>query len=229
MRLDLSGDWVYVDNLSTATLKVEGQSDVTLPECVLDEPYTLRELEPTGAAVLRHGTVFVWPRQFSSAPPIGSTVVDNEDTYWTVWKLVRKQHIEYWEPFCLNLSIVTADENTATVLRAVYGKGAANEAVAQWRGLWSGLCEAQDEDTVAARFQPSEEQARLEFGGESSREVYRVYFKDPVPIDLAGGEYRLVDSDGNRFRVMKYFQENRIDRLPVAIAERITEGREYHG
>ena len=60
---------------------------------------------------------------------------------------------------------------------------------------------------MAARFQPSEEQARLAFGADSSREIYRVYFESPVPIDLAGGEYRLVDSDGNRFRVLQYFQE----------------------
>jgi len=38
-----------------------------------------------------------------------------------------------------------------------------------------------------------------------------------------------VDSDGKRYRVTKYYNEERIDRLPVAICTGITEGAEFWG
>lgn len=230
MDLDISGDWKYVDNLRSATLRVTGSGDVALASCTLAEPYTLRELDPTAGQVLRQGTVFLWPRSFSSAPPIASIIVDEDDVYWTVWKLLRMHDVEMWHAFCLNLSIITAAVNVATVLKATYGKGRANEASAVWEGFWSGVAGGDDTDDVPARFQPSEETARLEFGASSSREAYMVYFDaDTAPDDLAGGEYRLIDSDGNRYRVMRYHKENQIAALPVAIAERITHGSEFHG
>jgi hypothetical protein len=226
--LDISHDFMRVmDFLDSATLKVSGSADVWLPNCVATEPVQFKELDPTGAQVIRMGTKFVWPTSFSSQPPLGSVVVDEDGVYWTVWKGLHRQHVETREVWCLNLSIVTAAANNATVLKAVYTKGWANEAKATWYGLWSGVEGGNANDTVAARFQPSEETAKLEFGGEFAETAYRVYFESPVPVDAAGGEYRLVDSEGYRYRVVKYYNEGRIDRLPVAVAIRITEGAEY--
>lgn len=225
--MDFSHDLetVFRDLHVSCTLKLDA-GDLALNKVVV-VPYTIRELEPTGAAVLRKGTLFCWSKSRTPEPPIGSIILDTTGTYWTVYRLVNKQHIENYDAFCLNLNIVTATANVATILKGSYGKGRAGEAKAVWKGLWSGKTTPTSEDTVEARFQPSEETARLEFGAESSLEVYRVYFESPVPIDLAGGEYRLVDSEGFRYRVVKYFNENRIDRLPVAIATRITDGKEY--
>jgi hypothetical protein len=225
--IDLSEDLLLVDNLDSATLKVEGAEDVSLDKCVVSEPYEYKELEPTGAQVLRSGILFVWPKHLNDQPPLGSVVVDEAGAYWTIWRLTYKQHVETWEAFCLNLSIVKGDRNAATILIASYGKGGANEAQATWRGLYSGKTTPTSDDTIPARFQPSEETALLEFGSEFTKEVYRVYFEVPAPINTAGGEYRLVDSDGYRYRVVRYFNEERIDKLPVAIAVRITEGAEY--
>lgn len=227
ITLNIAGDFEDVcgDFHASVVLRV-GNVDVTLPK-TLNTPYTIRELEPTGAQVLRKGTLFAWSRSRSTEPPVGSIIMDPYGTYWTIYRLENVQHVETYEAFCLNLNIVTAAVNAATVLKGSYVKGRAGEAKAVWKGLWSGATTPTSQDTVEARFQPSEETARLEFGAESSLEVYRVYFESPVPMDLAGGEYRLVDSQGFRYRVVKYFNENRIDRLPVAIATRITDGKEY--
>ena len=229
IKLDVSNDFEEVCNdfMETVTLKVTGSSDCILVN-TLSEPQEIKELEPTGAKVTRNGTLFVWSKKRSSKPPLGSQIVDHDGTYWTIWKLVDKQHVECWEAFCLNLNIVTATENVATVLVGSYVKGRANEAKVAWKGYWSGVANGNATDTVKARFQPSEETARLEFGSESSYDVFRVYFDPTKPMDLAGGEYRLVDSAGYRYRVIRYYQEERIDRLPVAIAVKITEGKEFY-
>ena len=227
MKIDISQDWALVDNLFSVTLKVAGSSDAYIPNCVLDEPTTIREMEPSGAQVLRQGTVFIWPKKFSVQPPIGSIVVDDEGTYWTVWKCIKKRALDMYEPFCLNLNIVTAATNKATLLRATYIKGGANEAVAVWHGYNSGQTTPTDADKVTARFQPSEETAKLEFGADNSQEMYRVYFSNPPAIELAGGEFRLLNSDGHSFRVLKYYCEGRIDKLAVAVCEKITEGETW--
>ena len=227
LALDISGDFENVCNdfHEAVTLRVDSV-DLRLSN-VLTEPHEIKELEPAGAQVTRNGTIFVWSKKRSIKPPLGSIIIDHEGVYWTIWKLADKQHVETYEAFALNLNIVTAAANTATVLKAEYTKGDANEAKADWYGLWSNSLGGIAADTVAARFQPSEETSKLEFGGEWSQQTYRVFFLSPVPIEATGGAYRLVDSSGQRFRVMKYYQESRIDRLPVAICVKITEGEEY--
>jgi hypothetical protein len=229
VSFDPSGDFESVCNdfHEQITLRVSGE-DTTL-SMAMSEPYTVHELEPSGAQVLRSGTLFVWSKSRSSQPPIGETIIDAEGTYWTIWKLTNKQHIETWEAFCLNLNILTADTNQAVVLKGAYGKGCANEAKVTWNGLWSGVEGGNSEDVAEAHFQPSEETAKLMFGAEVSAEIYRVYFEEPLPEELAGGEYRLVDPDGSVYSVLKYYNEGRIDRFPVAICRRITEGAGYHG
>jgi hypothetical protein len=228
MVLDISGDWAFVDHLESVTLKIDGSDDAYIGSCVISHPRTVRELEPTGAQVLREGTVFEWPMAKSTKPPIGSVVVDEDDDYWTVWRMAKQQHIDMWEVFCLDLSIVGSTDNQATLLRATYTKGDANESKAVWVGAYSGLATPTTADTVPARFQPSEETAQLMFGAENTKTTYRVYFDTTVPLEEAGGEYRLVDQDGFRYRVVRYINEGRIDKLPVAIAVRILEGAEYH-
>jgi hypothetical protein len=227
MQLDIAEDFFLLDNLETAILKIQGQPDLTIPS-VLTEPYTIRELDPTGGQVLRQGTVFVWPKVFAPAPPIGSVLVDTDGTYWTVYRIVTKGQVNTIEPFCLNLSIVTAPANTATLLKATYAHGRAGEARAIWKGFFSGQKVPTAEDTVPARFQPVDETARIEFGAEWSRQSYRVYLESPLPIqDVAGGQYHVLDSAGHHFRAVRYYDQERIDRLPVILVNKIVEGPEY--
>ena len=76
MKLNIADDFMLIDNLESVTLKIHGQADVFLRGCVLSEPYTIRELDPTNAQVLRQGALFVWPKKFSGQPPLGSIIVD---------------------------------------------------------------------------------------------------------------------------------------------------------
>ncbi len=226
---DITNDFESVCNdfRKTATLRVD-TTDTALPS-VLATPKTIKELEPSGAKVTRDGMQFTWARSYTpTQPPVGSIIIDANGTYWTIWKVTNRQRVETYAVFCLDLNIVTAASNYATVLRADYVKGTANEAKAVWRGLWSNHINGNSQDTIKAHFQQSEETSELEFGSEWRKEMFRVYFQDPVPMTLASGEYRLVDTAGFRYQVLRYFCEGRIDKLPIAFARRITEGNEYH-
>lgn len=225
--VDLSEDLLVCVGLDSFVLKVEGAADVTLSECVMTEPVDTHEQEPSDGQAPQMDQIMVWPRSRSAKPPLGSVLVDDEDTYWTILNVRRKQHVETWETHCRNLSIVPSISNQVTLLKAVYGKGRANEARAQWQGLFSGEKPATDEDVIEARLQPAMELAQIRYGAEWARQGYRLIMKQPLDIDLAGGQYRVVDASGNRYRILELFQECRLDRYPVAMLVRIIEGREY--
>ena len=67
----------------------------------------------------------------------------------------------------------------------------------------------------------------IRFTAEWSKETIRAIFQKQLPINLAAADYRLLDSAGNRYRLMQYFDAERIDRLPCAICVQITEGIEH--
>jgi hypothetical protein len=221
---DISQDLLLCDNLDSVTLKVTGDADVVLADCVLSEPTTVRELDPSGGQILRKATLFVWPVDQSDQPPLGAQILDSDGAYWTILQLERKQHVETWEATCVNLSVEAGLDNVATVLRAnSYTKNSAGEAVPTWTEIATG---------IPARWQPLQEEAQIFEDADFTKTTYRVTF-GTAPIDtpreLAGGDYRLVDKDGNHYRVTEYIQEERIDRLPVAICVKILEGAEYYG
>ena len=226
--LDISKDLEVMYGLDTFTLKVESQADIILSECVLDEPVDTREMEPTDAQVIQEDRLLVWPIYRSPIrPPLGSCLVDANDIYWTILAIRRKSQVECWEAHCRNLSIIGGLTNQATILKGDYGKGRANEARAVWKGAISGQAPATADDTVAARFQPSAEDAMIRFSSEWTRQTYRVILSEKLPLELDNGEYRLQDEHRAHYRILHYFDAQRIDRLPVAIAVRITEGKEY--
>jgi hypothetical protein len=222
MQLDIADDFFLMDFLSAATLQVAGSDDVLLPK-VLSEPASWRELDPTKGIVTRAGTLFVWPKTYSSRPPLGAKIIDENSIEWTILRLMDKQHVETWEATCVALAVEAGLDNVATVLRAnSYNKNDSGEAVPVWTEIASG---------IPARWQPLMEEAEIFEDASFPKETYRVTFgASPInePKELANECYRIVDSQGYRYRVMRYETEERIDRLPVAIAVKILEGDEFY-
>jgi hypothetical protein len=69
----------------------------------------------------------------------------------------------------------------------------------------------------------------IRFQAEWQKESFLIYFQTPLSIDFSGGEYRITDSQTppNRYRILRYWDAARIDRLACATAVRITEGVEF--
>ena len=235
--LNLEDDLLLMWGLDSATLKIEGQADATLTDCILDEPVDTREMDASGGQVVQQDTIKIWPVFKSSKPPLGSVLVDADGVYWTILTVTYKSQVKTWECHCRNLSIMDTTIggvaiNTATILKAnVFRKGMANETIPAWRGYISGQCPATVDDQVTCRFQPSSSDAMIRYESEWTKETYRCFFEQNLPIDLAGSEYRIVNATGERFRLVAYFDAQRIDRLSCAIVVKITEGAEHwnHG
>jgi len=229
----IPGDFTSVIiGLASGTLKIEGLPDITLSDCILDEPVDTKEMEPSAGQVDQMDALKIWPVSFSPKPPLGSVLVSAESgIYWTILAVRYKSQVKTWECHCRNLSVINNAANpglnTAYILKAQWGKGRANEAKALWFGYVSGKYPPVEADLIQCRIQPSAEDAMIRFSGEWVKETYRVILQSQIPIDFAGAEWRVVDENGNRYRIISHFQAQRIDLLPVLICTRITEGQEW--
>lgn len=217
LRPDCSSDFQYLDGLHAMLLKPIGGEDVRL-EQVLNQPVTRKEMEASKGMVQQGDRMVEWSAFDSIEPPLGSVLVGADSLYWTVLSVTKIELMQTYKAQVRNLAIRPAVENVATILHATYKRAAGNDR----KAVWSVIL-----DDIPARFQPSVEAAQLFLGGEYIKTTYRVIFQHPVPVQLAGGEYRLRDSQGWLYRVELYMDEERIDTLPVAIAVRIIEPAEY--
>ena len=227
-----SRDLDLVYGLKTFTLKVEGHADLVLVKSVMEHPKRKMEMDPSGGQVVQLDREFTWGAHWTDRVvgdvPLGSVLVDARYTYWTILTTNRIEETNTITVHCRNLSIMSSAINQATILKAkVFRKGMANETIPVWRGYVSNQCTPTEADQVACRFQPSSSDAIIRFSGEWEKETFRCFFDQPLPLDLSGSEYRLVDMNGERYRIVSYYDASRIDRLPCAIAIKIIEGAEY--
>jgi hypothetical protein len=205
---DITDDLQFVDGLIGMTLRVLGSVDLSLL-AVLDMPPTAREMEASGGQVVSTDRRFTWALKEAGEPALGSFLIDDDGVMWKVYSTTLQKQVGQVEALCRNIEIRDIPQNKATILKArKYRKGRAGEAVPKW-------------DTIAvdvpARFQPAAQTGALLAGGEWSKNTFRVILGISVPMELAGNEYRLVDYQGNRYRINEYIDAERIDLLPVAI------------
>ena len=221
-----------VIGLHTGILKIEGAADTAITS-ILDEPVDYHEMEPAAGQVIQADCMKIWPASQSVKPPLGSVLL-TDGIYWTIISVTYKNQVETYECRCRNLSFVdnsgneNAGLNTVTIMKATYGKGRANEAKADWRGYVSGEKTPTTADQVTCRLQPTSTDAMIRFTAEWSKETIRAIFQEQLPINLAAADFRIVDIVGNHYRIMQYFDAERIDRLPTAICVKIIEGVEYY-
>jgi hypothetical protein len=219
---DFTADFFTLDNLQPLTLRVAGQADQAIGKA-LAEPAGWKDPDRAGGNVVEGDQQWIWPIVFSPPkPPLGSRLIDAWGTAWTILEVVRKDAVNVWEAQCRNLSVVYGLDNVATVLRASYMKSPGGEAIATWSMVVTG---------IAARFQPVEQTARILEDAEWPKTTYHVFlgtdiFSPEIPVEPASADYRLVDSAGRHYRIMKYQRPERIDALPLAVCVLIIEGSE---
>jgi hypothetical protein len=232
---DFSRDLDVAYGLKPYTLKIEGQSDLTVPS-VMEHPKRKVEAEPSAGQVIQQDREFTWAAHWTdnTIGPInpGAVLVDPRGVYWTLLSFSRIETTETITAHGRNLAVQSSTVNgvainTVSILKAQFTKGRANEAKADWRGYVSGETTPTVADQVACRLQPSAEDAMIRFSGEWIKETFRATFARELPIELAQAEFRLLDALGGRYRIMHYASEQRLDALPVAIVVRIVDGFEY--
>ena len=222
MQLNLTPDFYILDLLEPVTLRVAGQPDTLIP-AALCRPANWKEADPSAGNVLRGDRVWAWP--VIAAPvqaPLGAAIVDSGNVPWTILAIVKKSHARIWEYHARDLTIVNNLDNLVTVLKASYAKSPGGEAVASWTTQLSN---------VPARFQVIQQEAKILEDSEWPQTIYHVFlgvdiFAPAIPVEPASADYRLIDTAGRHYRIVKYQRPERIDALPIAVCVLILEGSE---
>ena len=222
MQFDHTPDFFFLDNLEPITLRVTGKSDQVIASA-LSEPADWKDPELAGGNVLEGDTLWVWPIEVTpTQPPLGSLLIDQYGTAWTILDVQRKQHVNTWEAHGRNLSVVYGLNNFATVLKASWSKSPGGEAIPTWSTILSG---------IPARFQSIDIEAQILEDSEWAKATYHVFlgvdiFSPNIPVEPASADYRLVDVAGRKFRIVSYQRAERIDALAMATCVLIIEGAE---
>ncbi len=217
-----TADFFTLDNLQPLTLRIAGQPDQAIAKA-LNKPAEWTDPDQAGGQVLEGDQTWIWPIVFTvGQPPLGSILIDQCGTAWTILSVTRKDAVNVWEARGRNLSVVYGLNNLAAVLKATYTKSAGGEALPTWTTILSG---------IPARFQPSRQTAQILEDAEWPKTEYHVYlgvdiFAPEIPVEPASADYRLVDSAGRHFRIVQYQRAERIDALPRAVCVLIIEGSE---
>jgi hypothetical protein len=219
---DFTADFFTLDNLQPLTLRVAGQPDQAI-RAALNTPAAWTDPDEAGGQVLEGDQVWAWPIVFTPArPPLGSTLFDQYGTNYVVLAVERIDIMNLWQARGRNLSVVYGLDNLATVLEATYSQSPGGEALPTWNPVLEG---------IAARFQPVAQDAQILEDAEWPRTTYHVFlgtdiFAPEIPVEPASADFRLVDSAGRHYRIVKYQRAERIDALPMAVCVLVIEGEE---
>ena len=221
LTLDQTDDLLVVDGFMPMTLEVSGLDDVAV-DCI-DKMVNYKEMASSNGQLRQGDRIFAWQSKNTTRPALGSVLVDEDGVDWTILTLRYTPQQATYEAGCRALAVEAGLDNYATVLRAnAYTKNDSGEAVPTWTEITSD---------IPARWQPLQEEAQVFEDADYTRTTYQVTFGDEPtdnPTELAGSNYRLVDTDGNHYRVLEYVQEERIDKLPYAIVVKVLEGAEFN-
>jgi len=220
---DFSADFLTLDDLEPLTLRIAGQADQAIPGA-MDHPPDFKDPDTAGGQVLEGDRYWVWPIAATPAqPPLGSLLIDGDGASWTILSLTRKKTPQgVWTARTRNLAVAYGLDNLAAVWKAAYSKSPAGEALAAYVALLTD---------IPARFQPLDTTEQILEDAEWPKTTYHVIlgtdiFAPNIPVEPASADYRLVDSAGRHFRIVKYTRAERIDALPLAECVLIIEGSE---
>ena len=223
MNIDFSSDFYTLDDLQPLTLRVAGQADQAIP-AAQDHPPDLKDPDQAGGQVLEGDRYWVWPIAATpTQPPLGSVLIDADGATWTILSTTKKKTPQgVWTAHTRNLAVASGLNNVAAVWKATYTKSAAGEAVATYAAILTG---------IPARFQPIDTTEQILEDAEWPKTTYHVIlgldiFSPEIPVEPASADYRLVDSTGRHYRIIKYQRAERIDVLPLAVCVLIIEGSE---
>jgi hypothetical protein len=163
--------------------------------------------EPGVADVVRADAVWQFPwATATELPRVGDQLIDAAHDGWTILSVEIRGHRSRLRCHTRNLRIAHELNNRVELQAAVWEE---NEIVG-----WTTLRTA-----IPARIQPDRTITNLDANPHKSTATYRIHLADDTPLNH---NHRLVDPDGNAYRVQEYTQAARIDALPVAIATETT-------
>jgi len=204
---DPSSDFVQaVDGLEPVTLLRRGAGVAALGTVIahaLRQVATVHEAAPSdGRATASDVTWHLSVAELPDPPRLGDVLRDARGVRWVVLEVVQTTLGSRWLCPSRSLAVAHGLNDTITILRAAYPKGAAGAMDPVWQPWRTGIW---------ARIQPLAAETSL---AEESRETLarcRVFVEEPLELDH---RHRIRGPEGTLYRVLRTTLAQRIDELP---------------
>ncbi len=207
--IDFVGDFSQVVDITVpVTFKRRRGGMVAVANAWRFETATI-EPEATGGHVATTDTVwqFEWPAA-TPAPRLGDRLIDEVGACSVIRRVELAGGNTRWRVTARNLSIAFGLDNRVAVELAEWDDGVP-ASITGWQLV---------DPVVAAHIQPQSSVANLSESPPTHEQTFRATLDTELALD---GNYRLVTADGTAYRVLEFESAERIDRLPVAVVERM--------
>lgn len=199
----------YVDFLETATLTLRGSGAVhVLTAAHHNQVRAESHLVQNGLAK-QGDAVWHFPVSQSAAViPLGSTLRDAAGDLWTILGAHLQVAGSKWEVLTRNLNVENQLDTVALVQRSTPTKSAAGELLDAWT------------TTAAHRaaFHHDQDELEVDRHADDARRTFTVVLETALAF-APTAQYRIVDAEGNVYRILSYTQPDDISALPFLRVE----------
>lgn len=220
VNFDPSDDFAdVVDGTETVTLKRRGSGNQTVVTRALRRVVDTREARVrnrynTWKSVASEGrhtaSDAAWhlpSEQLGDAPRLGDLIIDGAGVRWTILDVQLTTLRTRWQCISRNLAVAYGLDDTITILRASYAKGAGGAAEASWRPWKTG---------VRARVQPAEADVGTAHQARRTTRRFQIFVEEDVTLDHT---HRIQGPDGTIYKIKGSNGTQRIDQVQTIDAE----------
>jgi hypothetical protein len=220
LNFDPSADFAAaIDGLETVTLKRRGSSEEKVITHALRRALTTREARArnrydtwkttaSGGRLAASDVTWHLPtEQLNDSPRLGDVIVDSDACRWTILDVQLTTLETRWQCVTRNLAVAYGLDDTITVLKASYDKGAAGAAEPTWR-LWK--------TGIRARIQVASTDVAAAHHARHTATRFRIFLEEDLALDHT---HCIRGPDGTIYKINGTTGAERIDELQSIDAE----------
>ncbi len=208
MNLD-TNDLQYVDALESVSFLQPAAGTPTLITGALRRQVTTREAEATDGVYTRSDVHWHLPTsELPTAPQLGATITDSENTIWTVLAVSPTNLDANWRCQSRNLALTENLQQRITIQHANWTQDAAGTPIPIWTTKYVD---------IPVRIQPQQQQIEVTNGRRTARVTHKIYLAGQLLVD----DNDRILHDNTVYNILGYQQPDRIDQLFVIDAEQV--------
>jgi hypothetical protein len=140
-------------------------------------------------------------------PQLGDWILDSQAQRWVILEIRSTTMGARWRCTARNVAIAFGLDDTISVLKATYTKGACGAAEPQWR-LWKA--------GIRARIQPSQVKVTADADTHGTTRLFRIFVEEQLDLDHT---CCISDPDGTLYTILGAIGADRIGELQVIDVE----------
>ena len=147
--------------------------------------------------------------ELGDAPGLGDVIADSQGRRWTILDVQLATQQTRWRCTAREPAIAYGLDDTITILKAAYHKGAGGAAQASWQPWKTG---------VRARIQPVATEIATAHAARQATTKYRIFVAEDVALDHT---HRIQGPDGTLYRITRISGAEQLGELQTIEAETV--------